>query len=115
MNPSGELYTILEDAKSELAEWVRDNPNEDADERITEIADSSTPIYYGEIMQIGVDNIQLANTVPDIESDGSPCDAMQKVIYEYLEQELHEYFRELELNPEEDEEELEDEKLESEE
>lgn len=102
MSASGELYTIVEDAKTELREWCEENSRSDpTDDAIREIADSSTPVYTRDIMEIGMQNEDLACTTPDLESDGSPVEAMKMIIYEYVEQSLNEEWRVIEQEREE--------------
>ena len=109
MSNYGELYIIVEDAKKELLEWARENRGEDPDDQISEIADSSTPVYNYNLMEIGMQNLDLACEVPDMETDGSAVSAMQIVILEHISQELHEYWREIEGELDEESEEEPDE------
>lgn len=104
MGNSGELYTIVEDAKKELLEWAKDNRGEDPDDQIREIADGAVPVYNYELMEIGMQNLDLACTAPDLETDGSAVSAMQIVILEHISQELHEYWGEIRESINEDEE-----------
>lgn len=102
MSAHGELYTIVEDAKTELREWCEENSKSDpTDDAIREIADSSTPVYTRDIMEMGMQNEDLACTIPDLGSDGSPVEAMKIVIYEYIEQSLNEEWRVIEQEREE--------------
>lgn len=104
MRASGELYTTVEDAKTELREWCEENPNTDpTDEAIHEIADSSVPVYYVELMQIAVDNPDLANTEPSngTGDENTAVSIMQMVVYEYIEEALNDEWRVIEQEREE--------------
>jgi len=104
------LDEIEKDAIEELEEWVKDNPDDDpTDEAIFEIADSSTPIYNYDILQLAASNLFLATDAPDIGPafDGSPTpiNIIAANIYEYISNALYQRWSEIEKEKEEEEDE----------
>ena len=60
------LDELKQDAVNELREWIIENPDDDAGDVIFEIADSSTPVYTYDILQLAADNSEIAHGEPDI-------------------------------------------------
>ena len=91
-----ELDERIDNALDELKEWMIDNPGEDADDEIFEIADSSCPIMNYDILQCAVDDMDLALTEPEIGPafDGSPTaiNIIAANIFEKIRGELWEYY-----------------------
>ena len=87
-----EYQEMLNSAVEELKERLQDSPNDDESDIISEIADSHTPIYYYDILQMAAENMFLALNEPDIGPafDGSPTpiNIIAANIYEAIEQEL---------------------------
>ena len=87
-----ELYKMKKDALEELKESLRDYPDQDDNDRIFEIADSSIPIYTGDILQLAADNINLAIVEPEIgptfDGTSTPVNIITANIYEEILQEL---------------------------
>ena len=87
-----ELYKMKKDALEELKESLRDYPDQDDNDRIFEIADSSVPIYTGDILQLAADNINLAIVEPEIgpafDGTPTPVNIIAANIYEEILQEL---------------------------
>jgi hypothetical protein len=95
------LEQLTKDAIEELEDWVESNPGEDAtDSAISEIADSSVPIYTGDILAVAASNYFLATDEPEIGPafDGSPTptNIIAANIYEHIYQALYERWYELE-------------------
>lgn len=90
------LYDIRKSAIEELEDLIE---NQDPDESIHEIADSSVPVYTGDLMQLAADNIDLATNTPELGPafDGSPTpvNIVAANVYEYIVQELHDALHEL--------------------
>lgn len=69
------LYQIIRDAQQELRDWREDHPDEDEPhDAIFEIADSSVPVYTGDLLRLAAENIALATAEPELGPafDGSP-------------------------------------------
>jgi hypothetical protein len=101
------LEQLKKDALEELKDNLRDYPDTDKYDMIFEIADSNTPIYTSEIMQLGADNIDLAVNEPDIGPafDGTPTPAniVAANIFEEIQNYLYENIGLLESELEEEE------------
>jgi len=82
---------LLDDCKDELRSYIEDNPSEPDDfyyDIIAEIADSSCPIYYDDILEYGKDPI-IRHWKPDLTcGNEEPHKYIQICIYEYLSREL---------------------------
>ena len=93
------LYQLVEDAKEELKDEVLEHGG-DIDDLISEIADSSVPIYYGDIIQMAADNLDLATDVPELGpafgGEATPCNIIAANIYEHISNALYGYKDELE-------------------
>jgi len=109
-NPMSGLYDRLKMAREELREWAKDNPDDDEpDERIHEIADSSVPVYNSDILQCAMDDFDLALTVPEIGpafgGESTAVNIIAANIYERIEGDLREEWKRIEEAREEAEEE----------
>ncbi len=106
MGYSGTLYTIIEDAKKELREWCEENPNNDpTNEAIQEICDGAVPTYYVGIMEIGMQNLDLACSEPinGTGDENTAISILSAVIYETISDELNEEWRVIEQEREDEE------------
>jgi hypothetical protein len=85
------LKELVDNAVEELKDYGLNSWDEPHD-AISEIADSSVPIYNYDIIQLAAENLELATDEPDIGPafDGSPTpvNIIAANIYEYLESEL---------------------------
>jgi hypothetical protein len=93
------LEEIVQDAITELKDWLEDNPGDDPADTITEIADSSVPVYNSDLLKLAADNLWLGTDAPEIYAfDGShtPVNAIAGNVYEHVEAKLHEAYEELE-------------------
>jgi len=82
-----ELQNLIEMGISDLDEWIKDNPYEvNPDDFIWETADSLTPVYNYNIMQIAKDNInEIALYEIEIEPQHQTAlDVAKIAIYEYI-------------------------------
>lgn len=100
----------IEDAKKELRDWAKDNPDDtEPHDTIFEIADSSCPIYYSTILEYAANDTDLATSVPDIgpafDGKATPVNIIASNIFERIEQELWDEWRLIEQEREEAEEE----------
>jgi len=69
------LDSLIADAAEELLEWYQNNPEEtEPHDRIFELADAHTPIYYSELLRLAAENNSLALDVPECGPafDGKP-------------------------------------------
>ena len=94
------LDELKQDAVNELREWIIENPDDDAGDAIFEIADSNTPVYTYDILQLAMDNWEIGTVEPDIGPafDGSPTpvNIAAANIFEAIEAALWECWREYE-------------------
>ena len=93
------LDKIVNDAREELRENMFSH-SPDIDECISEVADSSVPVYTTDIRDIGSSNLDMATLEPELGPafDGSPTPSniIAANIYEHVQQALYEYKDELE-------------------
>ena len=86
------LDVLVKDAVEELREWALDNPGEEPHDAISEITDSSVPVYTYDILQCAVDNMSLATNEselgPAFDGSPTPTNIIAANIYEYIHQEL---------------------------
>jgi hypothetical protein len=86
------LYALERDAIAELREWREDHPHEEPHDAIHEIADSSVPVYTGDLLRLAAENIALATDEPEVGPafDGSPMpvNIIAANVYEHLERAL---------------------------
>ena len=68
------LYDLERDAIAELRDWRTEHPHEEPHDAIHEIADSSVPVYTGDLLRLAAENLQLATEEPECGPafDGSP-------------------------------------------
>lgn len=80
----------LKMVREEAIDAVKDNPDADLYDVAHWVAESYTPAYNSDILQLAADNVAaLAVTRPDSVSDGSPVGAIAANIYEALYLEAH--------------------------
>lgn len=91
------LFEIKQEAREVLREEYNLDET-DISEAIHEVADTSTPIYTGDLMQLAADNLNLATDEPELGPafDGSPTpiNIIAANIYEAIEADLWGYYRE---------------------
>lgn len=96
---SRNLFDLIDGCKQDLCTWAEENwPVSDSEvsDQISEIADSSTPCYHGELLDLAAENNFLATDEPEIIAfDGSPTpiNCIAGNVYCHIEQELHSYWR----------------------
>ena len=104
------LYEIVNIAISELREWRSENPgNEEPCDAISEIADSSVPVYSHHLLRLAADNLHLAVDEPELgpangsNFDGtpSPVNVIAANVFEHIERALWAAWQE--MQDEEDE------------
>ena len=99
---------MLNSAVKELKERLQEDPDYDEGDLIHEIADSNTPIYNSDILQMAAENMFLALNEPDIGPafDGSPTpiNIIAANIYEAIEQELWDKLEDIKEEIEEEQE-----------
>jgi hypothetical protein len=107
-----DLQDTIDTAIEDLKTWMEDNPGAEPGDEISEIADSSTPIYYGGILRCALEDMSLALDEPEcgpaFDGKATPINIIAANIYERLTSELWEYYHDheddyLEDEPEEDE------------
>lgn len=71
---SDTIDDLIKDAIAELRERLFDDSNQDENDLILEIADSSVPVYNYDILSLALDDLDLALSEPDIGPafDGTP-------------------------------------------
>ena len=93
------LEELIKEAQDELKEWAQGEvveyevvPDEVSD-TIFEITDSSTPVYYSDMMKCANDDYSLMHETPELASgDETPMRALQLNIFDRIENELCEYW-----------------------
>jgi hypothetical protein len=97
------------DAVSELREWAEENPDcTEPHDQIHEIADSAVPVYTADLLEMASNKISLATSTPELgpafDGEPTPTNIIAANVYEAIEQELWEAWREIEQEREEAEE-----------
>lgn len=99
---SREVQAIIDSAKEELRERVRDYPQEDTHDIIFEIADSSVPVYTADILDLLNDSeygyslgIDVPELGPAFDGAANAPNIIAANLYELVSNELHELEREL--------------------
>jgi len=99
---------MLNSAVEELKERLQESPDDDGGDIISEIADSHTPIYNYDIIQMAAENLSLAVNEPELGPafDGSPTpiNIIAANIYEAIEQELWDKLEDIKEEIEEEQE-----------
>ena len=94
------LDELKQDAVNELREWIIENPDDDASDTIFEIADSNTPVYTYDILQLAADNWEIGTVEPDIgpafDGTPTPVNIAAANIFEAIEAACWECWREYE-------------------
>ncbi|HOF89042.1 MAG TPA: hypothetical protein PLZ36_13210 [Armatimonadota bacterium] len=101
------LYELEREAIAELRAWREDNPDEEPHDIIAEIADTSTPVYSGDLLRLAAENLQLATNEPELEPafDGSPTpvNVIAANVFEAIEQALWDAWQTMEDEDDEEE------------
>jgi len=100
------LREAVIDAKETLQEQIteEDLTEEQAQERIHEIADNHVPIYYADVLDIASNNITIALEIPDMWPAfgiATPMNLMMGNIYEHICKSLYEVLEGYEFDEEE--------------
>lgn len=93
------LQRLIDDACIELKDWMEDNPGvKEPHDAIFEIADSNTPIYNSDIMEIAAEDYEIMSSEPEIgpafDGKPTPLNIAAANIFEAIEQGLWEYWNE---------------------
>lgn len=107
-NTEDRLWRKAEMAREEFRQWVKDNTPGASDEEvgdvIHEIADTSVPVYNFEILQIAAQNNMMALSVPEcgpaFDGTPTPINIIAANIYEYIEAELWDEWRKIQIERE---------------
>ncbi|KKN72305.1 hypothetical protein LCGC14_0412560 [marine sediment metagenome] len=90
-----DLQEILNDALDELKERMKDYPDEDADDVVSEIADSSVPVYYSDLLKLASGCNDLATAEPEcgpaFDGKPTPVNIIAANVYEAVDQHLRNY------------------------
>lgn len=81
-----------------------DLTEEQAHDRIHEIADSCVPVYYHDILEVAKSSITIALEIPDIWpafGEATPMNLMMSNIYEHICESLYEVLQEYDFDEEE--------------
>ena len=105
-----ELDQIVEDAIEELRAWAKENPDEtEPHDQISEIADSSVPVYHSDLLRLAADKIHLGIDEPELgpafDGKPTPVNIIAANVFEHVERALWDAWKEIEEEPEEPEEE----------
>ncbi len=90
---------LLDDAERELREWVeRNRPIDESEvgDAIFEIADGQVPVYDSALLELALDNPELATTRPEIfaySGEETAVNAIAGRAFEEIEQHLWEVWR----------------------
>ena len=89
------LQECVSDAIDELRDWVKDNPDEEPHDTISELADSNTPIYHATILDMAASNWEIGQVEselgPAFDGTATPSNIAAANIYEHLNQKMHEW------------------------
>lgn len=92
---TNKLDELAEEAKGDLKDWMLDNPGDDPDDAIFEIADQSVPVYTGNIIDLACEEHSLFFDEPELgpafDGKPTPVNIVAANIFEYVYRELHEY------------------------
>ena len=104
------LHELVNDAIAELRDWREDNPTSDEPhDAIHEIADTSVPVYTGDLLRLAAENLHLAVDDPELgpangcnfDGTNSPVNIIAANVYEHIEAALWEAWQEM-LDEEDD-------------
>ena len=89
------LQEYVSDAIDELRDWMKDHPDEEADDIISELADSNTPVYTSTILDLAASNWEIGNVEsgigPAFDGAPTPANIAASNIYTHLLQKMHEW------------------------
>lgn len=110
------IRQLLSEAEQEFKNWIEDHleeydefPDHDAvTEAITEIADSSVPVYNHDLLELALDDLWLACTEPDIGAafggEKTAVNIIAACVYERVYEALVDYWESYDFQDQEDEE-----------
>lgn len=85
-----ELYDRERSAREELRRWAILNPEDnDPGDVISEIAESTVPVYTYNILQCACDNLWLATTEPEFDAPKTAAEIITINLYTHFEEELY--------------------------
>ena len=89
------ISEIVADAREEFAEWYVENPEDPyPEDQISEIADTSVPVYTAEILTVGCGDRDLMLTEPEMgpafDGEPTPVNIIAANIYEKVQTALYE-------------------------
>ena len=96
------IYDMLDDAKEELAERIRDHPDEDHVDAIHEIADSFVPVYFHELVMVCATAygdawsslwLEQSEIGPAFDGSPTPVNILAGNLYDLVSNALHEYLQ----------------------
>mgnify|MGYP001581457110 CR=1 FL=1 len=92
------IYDMLDSAKEELAERIRDYPDEDPVDMIHEIADGSVPVYFHELIMVceaarGDEWSSLWLEPSEFDGSPTPVNILAGNLYNLVSNALHEYLQ----------------------
>lgn len=89
------LEQYVSDTIDELRDWMKDNPDEEPHDTITELADCNTPIYTQTILDIAASNWEIGTVESEIgpafDGTATPVNIAAANIYEHINMKLHEW------------------------
>jgi len=104
------LLQLVTDAIAELREWRADHPDDEPHDAIHEIADTSVPVYTGDLLRLAAENLHLATDEPELgpangsnfDGTNSPINIIAANIFEHIESALWDAWEEIEKGVDDD-------------
>lgn len=93
-----DLQNTLNGLKDELQDWITNNPDTEPHDYIFELADGGVPVYNCDILSWALENLNFAVDEPEngpgYDGSPTPINIIVANIFEYLEQELWDFYNE---------------------
>ncbi len=92
------MHELIKSATTDLRDWAESNPGEEPFDIISEIADSSVPVYDSDLLELAADDPSLVHEEPEIIAyDGTPTviNILAGAVYQRIVRELHERWDEI--------------------
>ena len=94
------LFELVESAIEKLEEWANDNIGSDPDEIAFSIADNHVPVYTSSLLELALDDLDLAITEPEIgpafDGSSTPANIIAANVFDYIRNALYEAWDDIE-------------------